>query len=180
MQPAPGVDRGRGGLRVVQVPLHYLGPADQDLTVLVGPSIFTALGIDDPALRAGHQLADRPGPGRTAFVRRRVGHRARLGEAVPLLDLAPQSPGARRLQGGLERRCAAKDRVQAGQIVLVDHRLPGQGEHERRDHERTRHAVRLQQPEEGLQLELGAGDERRPAPEAKTQHDGHPINMEER
>ena len=150
VQPAAGVERRRGRFRVVQVSCHHLRATDQQLSIFARAQVGAARGVDDAALGVRHQRADRPGSRRAGPVGDGVRHRTRFGEPVALDQRAPEAPDAGRLERGVERSGAGHHRPHAGQVVAVDRRVLGQGEDERRHHERPRDAIRLQQPEERL------------------------------
>ena len=180
VQPPGGVERGRRGLRVVQVSRHYLRAADQELPVLVRPEVGAGRRIYDPALGIRHQRSHRSWLALAGLVRIGVGHRARLGESVPLNEPASQTPGTCGLEVGLERCRAGHHRPQARQIVAVHGRMLGEREHERWHHERPGDAILLHGGEERLQLEPGHGDEGRATPQRQVQHHLHPVDVEER
>src|SRR5207247_3164101 len=59
VQPPGGVERGRRGLRVVQVSRHYLRAADQELPVFVRPEVGAGRRIYNPAVGLWRQRCAR-------------------------------------------------------------------------------------------------------------------------
>ena len=57
VQPAVGVDRLRGRLRVVEVALHHLRAADQELARLARRRVLAGRDVDDPAFGVRYQAA---------------------------------------------------------------------------------------------------------------------------
>ena len=145
---------------------HRPGSADQQLARLPGADVQPCRAVDHPGLGAGQQRADRLGQAATA-VGHHVGGAAELGHSVGLLDPAAQPLGALGGLGGTERSRARCDQAQAGQVVPGHGGVPGQTQHDRRDHLHPGHAVLLNQPAEVLQVEPGHGDHRGPCGQAR-------------
>jgi hypothetical protein len=98
----------------------------------------------------------------------------------PWMTRQPQPVGAALLDLGPERGRPAAEQAQGRQVVAVDHRVAGQGEHDRRDHDGEGRPVVLDEPEEAGQVEAGHGDHRRPRPQAAGQDDVLADGVEER
>ena len=100
-----------------------------------------------------------------------MGGASEFGHPVALLDPAAQPPGAFAGQAGAERGGPGGDQAQAGQVVPGHGGVPGQRQHDRRDHVDPGHAVVLDQPAEALQVEPGHGDHRGPRGQAQAERD---------
>ena len=156
-QPSSSMVRG-GGLRVVQVALHHLRAADPDLAVDADPEGVAGERVDDQHLgvRRGH--ADRarlePAGGRE------VGHRRQLGHAVALHDLAASRPPASAASSADSGAAPEKTWSQRGEVVVVDHRVLGQRDDDRRRDEGPGDPVLLVQLEELLEVEARHRDDR--------------------
>jgi hypothetical protein len=163
---------------VVAVATHDLRAAQPQLPGPAGAEVAAAVGVDDPGLGASQQPAGRPAPGR---VQRGDGEGGRpLDHAEPLGDHAAQPVGAALLHLGPERGRPAAEEAQRRQVVGIHHRVAGQGEHDRRDHDRAGGPVVLDQPEEAGQVEAGHGDHRRSHPQTAGQDQVLAYGVEER
>ncbi|HEY6309661.1 MAG TPA: hypothetical protein VIY52_02480 [Streptosporangiaceae bacterium] len=70
---------------------------------------------------------------------------------------------------------------EAGPPPVSGHgRMPGQGQHDRRDHFHPGHAVLLDQPAEALQVEPGHGDHRGPRGQAQAERDLQGVGVVQR
>ena len=180
VQPAVGVDRGGGRLRVVEVAAHDLRPAHADLALLARAELVAAGDVDDPALGVGHRRADRPEPVARGIERRDVGDRAGLGHAVALHHRAADALRGGLLQLGAQRRGARVDERQAREVEALDDRALGQGEDDRRDEVGLRGAVLLHEAEEALEVEARHRDERRAVAQDRVHDHGQAVDVEER
>src|SRR5205085_7607020 len=93
VQPALGIDHGRGGVGPAQVALHHLWPAHADLALFALTELGPAGGVDDLAFGVHDDGTHRP------WFRLRTGadvdvrHRTRLRHPVPLHDAAAHPAG---------------------------------------------------------------------------------------
>src|SRR6266566_2311228 len=116
----PGAGEGLGGrLRPVQVPLHHVHAAGDDLAHVLGAGRQrTALVVPDLGLRPPDRLADAVGAalGRAGVER---GRGRGLGHPVALQDDQAEAPLERIEDGGWNRRPAGDGDPQRGQVVAV-------------------------------------------------------------
>ena len=178
-QPAVARERGGRGALVAEVAEHDLRPAHPDLARRAARGVLARLRIDEPRLGAREQRADRAVDVLVVLVRV-VGDRARLGEAVALLHAAADAPLRGPLQLGVQRRRAARDEAQAREVVVVDERMLGQREHDRRRDVAGRDAVLLDRREELREVEARHRDDARAAPQGVVEHERLAVDVEER
>src|SRR5438045_8871584 len=92
MQPAVLVEDVRSGGRVIQVALHHLRAANQDLAVGLGAELFSSRDVDHLAFGPGNYRANRSHLYPIDVVAHQVSHWAGLGHAVPRIDRAVEPP----------------------------------------------------------------------------------------
>lgn len=80
----------------------------------------------------------------------------------------------------LERRGPAAEPLHTGQVVPVHRGMPGQGEHDRRDHDRLGDAVVLQRGQEPGHVEPGQRNQGRTAGQGPAREHDQPDGVEER
>src|SRR5712691_3821118 len=103
MQPAIAVEDLLGRGAIVQVALHDLRSANPDLTVGARAERGSGCDVDDLALRAGNDGADRADLRPVDVVADRMRNGAGFGHAIALIDLAVQAPATRVGQRFVER-----------------------------------------------------------------------------
>ena len=127
----------------------------------------------------GEQRADRAVDVLVVLVRV-VGDRARLGEAVALLDTAAHAPLRLGLELGVEGRRAARDEAQAREVEVGDQRVLGQRKHDRRRDVAGRDAVLLDGREELREVEARHRDDASSAAQGVVEHEHLAVDVEER
>ena len=162
---------------VIEVAAHRPRRPDQHLSRLAGTRVQAGRTVDHPALDARQQRADELRIA-AAGVRHDMGRAAEFGHSVGLLDPATQPLRAFGGQRSAERGGAGGDQAQAGHVVPGQHRVPGQGQHDRRNHLDPGHAVLLDQPQEVLEVEPGHGDHGGSLPQGQAQRDLQGEDME--
>ena len=167
-----------GRLLVAEVAAHDLRPADPDLAVAV--AVLARLGVDEPALGAADEPADRARVlVRQLVVVGEVRHGARLGHPVALADRRAE-PLAGAVRGvGVHRRRAGDHHAER-QVAALDARRLGETEHDRRRDVRARHPVLLEQVEELPHVEPRHRHDRRPLGEPEVHDDRLAVDVEER
>src|SRR5438270_2942846 len=109
VQPAIVIENLRGGGRVVEIALHHLGTANQDLAVGLRTERFSGGDVDHLAFAAGHHGANRS----DLYPFDVVAHQVRLGtgfgHAVTLVDLAVEALATSLGQVLIQGRGAGKD-----------------------------------------------------------------------
>ena len=178
-QPPVGVDRRGGGRGVAEVAGHQLRAPDPQLAGAVGGQVLARHDVDDPGLHARQQDPARAGRDR----RGRVDQRDRgdgLGHPVALADGGADASRALLLEIGRQRRGAAADEAQGGEVVAVHRGVAGHRQRDRRHHHRDREPVGLDEPEVGLEVEAGQRDDRAARPQGHARDDVEPDGVEER
>lgn len=163
---------------VVQVAGHRRRSAQPQLARRAWTEVGAGQEVDDPGLHAGQQLSGRAGRGRGPEIPDRGG-RGDLGHAVALQDRAAEPVRTGLLQLRAERSGPAAAPLQRRQVVSVDRRVLGQGQHDRRHHDHCGDAVLLDEPEERLDVEARHRHHRRSTVQAAARDHAEPDGMEE-
>src|SRR5207247_11154843 len=114
--PAVAVDRIRRVLRPVEIALHDLRSADEQLTLLTYAESGAGDDVDNSYLGVGHDLADRPRLGGRVARRAQMGDRAGLRHAIALHDRASELPTQLTRDFLAKRRRAREHHAHARQI----------------------------------------------------------------
>ena len=178
-EPAIVAQAGGGGLGLVEVALHDLRPVNPELTALTNRHVVAGERIDQTADRVGQRGADRRGHRRLALHGMRVRDRAGLGEAVALSHATSQPLLHRHRELTAQGRGAAEDRLQRAQIIVCDHRVLGERQHDGRHHIHIRDAMILQRFEKQFKFELGQGHDGGSLHQRAAQNDHHAVDVKE-
>ena len=179
VQPAVGVDRRGGCARRPAVARHRRRGADQQLAGLARRQVGAVGQVDDPRVHPGEQHARGAGDDRGAEPPDRPA-RDHLRHAPALQHRAAHAVGGGLLHGGTERGGTAADEAQRPQVRAVDGGVLGQGEDDRRDHDRGRDAVALDQLEELLDVEARHRHQRGAGMQRRVRHHAEAHGVEER
>ena len=109
VQPAIVIENLRGGGRVVEIALHHLGTANQDLAVGLRTELFSGGDVDHFAFAAGDHGANRSDLYPFDVVAHQVRRGTGFGHAVTLVDLAVEALATSLGQVLIQGRGAGKD-----------------------------------------------------------------------
>ena len=177
-QPAVHERRGRRPL-VVQVALHHLRAAEQQLALPARLDVLAGRDVHDASLGAGRERPDAAGSERRADWSH-VRDGADFREAVALHDLAAQALRAGPGELGVEGRRSRQHGAQGRQVVVRDERVLGEGEHERWRDVGERRSVLLRERQVLLEVEARHRHDGRPIAEGHVHDHRLPVAVEER
>src|SRR5439155_1640805 len=133
-------------------------PAHANLAALTRRQRGARHDVDDLRFHVRERQANGAAPNSRGILRRRVTGQVRLGHPVALGDQALETVGAGALDILVERSRPGPDQLDRREIELVDERMPGQSEHDRRHQVEMRQPIFLDEPEKLRQIEPGHGD----------------------
>ena len=178
VQPAVGVNGGGGGFGVLQIALHHLGTGDPQLALAAGGGVGAGGGVDQPGAGVREQCARRPWAHHTLW--NGVADGRQLGHAVALGHRAPDPCRRRFGQLSPEGGRAGEDLANAGQVVLVDDGMLGEGQHNGGHQEQSCDAQGLGQLQHLDHVESGHRHDRGALGQPEVHQYGHAVDVEER